>query len=415
MTSAPLFWLIALLVVAATLAALIRPLLRARGAPAPDADDVATADVYRDHKRQLDDELAAGVITRDERDGALDELAGRLGAELHGSTAAVERPASTRAPRIAAIVVAAALPVTALGLYGALGSPQAMRTATATPERAGRSPDEIASIVDKLAARMKEQPDDPLGWKLLARAYLAMRRYPESVAAFAEARARSTQDDASLLVDWADAVAMHNQSLEGEPARLVARALALEPDNPKALSLSASAAFERNDYDAAIADWRRLQKQFPAESDAAKAIGAMIADADTARRAAPGTAKRSDAPVPAPRASAITGSVTLDPALRDRAGAGDTLFIFARAVDGPRMPLAVIRTKAGQLPNAFRLDDSMSMTPESRLSAAASVVVEARISKTGSATPMPGDLQGSSAAVKPGATDVAVVIRDIVR
>jgi cytochrome c-type biogenesis protein CcmH len=79
------------------------------------------------------------------------------------------------------------------------------------------------------------------------------------------------------------------------------------------------------------------------------------------------------------------------------------------------MPLAVLRTTAGELPRNFTLDDSMAMAPAARLSGASEVVVEARISKTGSATPSPGDLQGDSGVVKPGAHDVSIVIDQIVR
>ena len=112
--------------------------------------------------------------------------------------------------------------------------------------------------------------------------------------------------------------------------------------------------------------------------------------------------------------AAITGRVSLDPKLHGRAAASDTLFIYARSAQGPRMPLAIVRTTAGEWPHAFRLDDSMAMTPAAKLSNANEVVIEARVSKTGNAKPSPGDLQGASAAVKPGARDVLIVINDVV-
>lgn len=150
----------------------------------------------------------------------------------------------------------------------------------------------------------------------------------------------------------------------------------------------------------------------------------MIADADAARHgtptpslAAPAAAPRAPpkATAAANAASAITGQVTIDPKLRDRVGAGDTLFVFARAVDGPRMPLAVARTGADAFPHAFRLDDSMAMAPGATLSAAGDVIVEARISRSGNATPSPGDLQGKSGVVRPGSHDVSVAIDSVVR
>lgn len=149
----------------------------------------------------------------------------------------------------------------------------------------------------------------------------------------------------------------------------------------------------------------------------------MIAEADAARRGAPvpsvasppTTATPDKASTPAAaESSAITGRVTLDPKLRDRVGANDTLFIFARSAQGPRMPLAVVRSTAAALPHDFRLDDSMAMAPNARLSGAGGVIVEARISKTGNAMPSAGDLQGTSTEVKPGTRGVSIVIDTVV-
>ena len=442
--SGPLFWLVALLLVGSTVAALVWPLLRTRATDVLESEDGATTDVYRDQKRQLDAEWAAGVITREERDASLNELAARLGAELaYKSSPSHQLP--TRSPYVAALVLAAALPVTALGLYAAFGNPAVMSPVAATDARAPKSHDEIAGMVEALATRMKEHPEDPQGWRLLARAYSALGRYPESVAAFEQAAKRGGED-AGLLADWADALAVQTQSLEGEPSRLIARALALDPNYPKALSLAASAAFYRRDFDTAIAQWRKLQAQYPAGSEEAKEVAAMIAEADTAKRggtiAGSGNANAQDGNAPKagpppstqgssnslanaqnPAASAstmgnaseITGNVSMDPKLRTRASPEDTLFIYARAAQGPRMPLAIVRTTAGDLPRQFKLDDSMAMAPTARLSTASEVIVEARISKSGNAMPASGDLVGTSGAIKPGTHDISIVINDVVQ
>lgn len=427
MPPASLFWLLALLLVAVTVAALVWPLLRGRGLPAPE-DGAATTDVYRDQKRQLDDELAAGAVTRAERDAQLDELTARLGAELTAATPPAAR-VSPRSSYVAALILVAVIPVSALLLYAAFGSPGSLRGATQANAAPPIAHEQIVAMVDKLALRMKEHPEDPAGWGLLARAYASMGRFSESVAAFSEADARAPAD-ASLLADWADALAMQEQSLRGEPSKLIARALALDPGHPKALSLAATAALERKDYDGAIDEWRKLKAEIAPDSEEAKQVDAMIAEADAARRGAPmpplaaanganvastaGAAGEAIKPASVD-AAAITGRVSLDARLRDRVTANDTLFIFARAVSGPRMPLAIVRTRAGELPREFRLDDSMAMTPAARLSGADAVTVEARISKSGSATPSPGDLQGTSATVKPGTNDLSIVIDDVVR
>ncbi|HET9668072.1 MAG TPA: c-type cytochrome biogenesis protein CcmI [Casimicrobiaceae bacterium] len=425
MPPAPLFWLVALLLAAASVTALVWPLLRNRAREAI-ADDAAATDVYRDQKRQLDEELAAGAITHAERDAQVDELATRLSHELDERVATTPAPPA-RSSYVAALILVGIIPVAALALYATFGSPAALRAeaGTAATAESKMSAEEIDELVGKLAARMKERPEDPKGWELLARTYAALGRFDESVAAYKEAAARGAPD-ASLYADWADAVAMRNQSLGGEASQLIAQALALDPNHPKALALAATAALQRKDYAGAIADWRKLKAQLPPQSDEAKSIDAMIAEADAAQR---GEGKPSGEATPAASASvsakaangspaensAITGRVSLDPKLRDRVEAGETLFIYARPASGSRMPLAVLRLPASDLPHDFRLDDSLAMTPAAKLSTASEVIVEARISKTGSATPASGDLRGTSGPLAPGAHDVLIVINDVVR
>ena len=106
----------------------------------------------------------------------------------------------------------------------------------------------------------------------------------------------------------------------------------------------------------------------------------------------------------------MTGVVSIAPALAAQVGAGDTLFVFARAEGGSRMPLAILRRSARELPMRFVLDDSQAMAPTAKLSGAQAVRIEARVSRSGNAMPQPGDLVGSSAVVKPGARDVAIVV-----
>jgi cytochrome c-type biogenesis protein CcmH len=113
--------------------------------------------------------------------------------------------------------------------------------------------------------------------------------------------------------------------------------------------------------------------------------------------------------------ASISGVVELDPKLAATVGSGDTLFVFARAVDGPKMPVAMLRKKVGDLPLKFTLDDSMSMTPQFKLSTAGRVVVGARISRSGDALARAGDIEGMSAPVLPGAAPVRIVIGNTVQ
>jgi cytochrome c-type biogenesis protein CcmH len=402
MSSLPVFWALALALLALTLAVLVWPLVRRRTLDAP-SEEHARAAVYRDQKRQLDDELAAGALSAEDHAAALREITQRLGAELDApGDAASVRPVE-RTAWIAALATVAIIPVGAIVLYLVFGAPDALRVAA----RARPSDAEIVGMVESLAAKMKANPGDPKGWRLLARSYVAMGRYGEAVDAFAQA-AQHGADDADLYADWAEALALaHNRVVAGEPEALARRALDKAPTHIKALALLATAALERRDFDTSIAYWRRVEQGVPAGSEDAAQAAAAIAEVERVRSAEPSGA-------PAANAAAVSGRIEVAPQLAGRIAPGDTLFVYARAPDGPRMPLAVSRTPAERFPHDFRLDDTMGMAGGPALSSASSVVIEARVSKSGEARPHSGDLAGQSAAIKPGASDVRIVLDHVV-
>ena len=420
------FWSLAALLLAVTLALLLRPLLRARHvAAAPDADAAAIS-VYRDQKLALDAECADGVITAAERDAAVTELARRLSDEVATVRSAQTDQRGQRRAWFAAAALLLLIPSAAVVLYMRLGNPAAGEPAHAAAID-GRNPHEIAdtqivAMVDSLAQRLKARPDDADGWALLARSYQALGRFPEAADAYAHADAL-IPDNAALLADYADVLAMaQGRKLAGKPAALAQRALAIDPNHRKALALAATAALEARDLDGALAYWRRLLAQFPQASDDAKQVTAIIAEIESAQREGKGVPVAGDsaprrearALVTPPAAATIAGRVDISPALATKVALTDTVFIFARAVDGPRVPLAVLRIAAKDLPKEFTLDDSMGMAPGAKLSGAAAVIVEARISRSGNALPQSGDFSGRSAPIKPGAAGVKVVIDQVV-
>ena len=420
------FWSLAALLLAVTLALLLRPLLRAREVAAgPDADAAAIS-VYRDQKLALDAECADGVITAAERDAAVTELARRLSDEVATVRSAQTDQRGQRRAWFAAAALLLLIPSAAVVLYMRLGNPAAGEPAHAAAID-GRNPHEIAdtqivAMVDSLAQRLKARPDDADGWALLARSYQALGRFPEAADAYAHADAL-IPDNAALLADYADVLAMaQGRKLAGKPAALAQRALAIDPNHRKALALAATAALEARDLDGALAYWRRLLAQFPQASDDAKQVTAIIAEIESAQRDGKGVPVAGDsaprrearALVTPPAAATIAGRVDISPALATKVALTDTVFIFARAVDGPRVPLAVLRIAAKDLPKEFTLDDSMGMAPGAKLSGAAAVIVEARISRSGNALPQSGDFSGRSAPVKPGAAGVKLVIDQVV-
>jgi cytochrome c-type biogenesis protein CcmH len=404
MTPVPLFWLAALALVVVTLAALLWPLLRRRASAEGDAPEelAATTSVYRDQKRQLDADLAAGAITEPEHAAAQDELVSRLGAEMEPASS--PRP-GTRAPWVVALILVAIVPLAAVFGYFLLGNPAAMSPQILAASSGGVTEDQMRAMVDNLAQKMKANPEDPKGWVLLARSYSALGRFPEAADAYAQAAER-TPPDAQLLADWADAAAMaQGRKLAGKPAELIARALAVDPRNRKALALSATSKLEAGDLAASIAQWRELRAMLPSGGEDAREVDTVIAQLEGQRM------RTGASPATAP---ALTGRVELDPKIASRVAPDDTVFVLARAAEGPRMPLAVQRFRAAELPRAFRLDDSMSMAPGVTISATPRVIVEARVSKSGNAITQSGDVRGVSTPVMPGASDLRIVIGDVV-
>ena len=298
--------------------------------------------------------------------------------------------------------------------------------AGSAPHQTG--PDQMAALVEKLAARMKAQPDDPEGWNMLGRSYMTLGRIDDALAAYTRAL-KLKPEDATTLTDYADALAVKNgRTLDGEPTQLLERALKLEPDNLKALALAGTAAFNRSDYATAVKHWERVAQVGPANGELVEMARSGVAEArergklPAAARAATGaatgaatvTALANTAPARAGAAASpgpgITGTVRLAAALKAQAAPEDTVFIFARPAEGARMPLAIVRKQVKDLPFEFRLDDSQAMSPAARLSGAKRVIVGARISKSGQAMPQPGDLEGLSA---PVAVDAAGVLVEI--
>jgi cytochrome c-type biogenesis protein CcmH len=411
------FWLVAGLLMAAALFLLLPPLLRQRAAGPRVSRKATNVAVYRDQLRELELDLAAGVVSRDGYEEAKREIERRVLEDVGG---AVEEPAPAgTAGRNAAVVVGAALPIAAFILYFAVGNFQALLPGAArNPQREAHSisPEQVRELAGRLAARMEKEPDNVEGWIMLGRSYTALEQFADAARAYGNAVARSGSD-AALLADYADALAMaRGRSLEGEPEKIILRALAVDPQNVKALALAGTAAFERRDYAAAVGYWERILKIVPEDSEFVPSVHSNIAEArelakQSGTPAAVARAPDATAAEKAPAgAKAVSGVVQLAPAFAARVAPNDTLFVFARPAEGSRMPLAIIRAQAKDLPFRFRLDDRNAMAQGMGLSSQERVIVGARISKSGNATSQRGDLEGLSPPVHVGAADITVRI-----
>jgi len=413
-----LFVLIAVGMVAIALAAVLIPLLR--GSTPGVLREATNVAILRDQLRELDADLDAGTMPRDRYDQAKQELLQRA-LEESKSVEAVAAKAPQSAAWTAA-VLGSTLPIAALLLYLALGNHDAFAPLAVQSKPAGEhkvTRQDIEALAEKLAAKLKDDPANVDGWVMLARTYQALDRNEDSARAFDRAVAL-LPDNADLLADYADLLATIDGGFREKSVQLIEQALKADPRHWKALALAGTAAFNRKDYKMAVGYWERMKATVPPTSPLAGSIDASIAEArelgglkaTAAAPAAPlpATPAAPPATTAASAGARIAGTVQLAPALAGKVSPTDTVYIFARAVDGPRMPLAILKKQAKDLPVTFALDDSMAMTPSLALSNFPSVVVGARVSKSGSATPQSGDLEGLSSAVKLGATGLAVVI-----
>lgn len=417
------FWLIASGLTIVILGLLLWPLLR-RPTVVNVGEQEKRLSVYRQQFVELEQDHRNGVLTDEQHQIARRELERRVLEE----TGSAELPGAASSLRLSSKAVAVGLavfiPVVSVGLYGKLGSPSALSTSGA-PASAGakngeREPfslSEMDALTERLKAKLEQNPTDGVGWALLARAYVELGRHPEAVQIYEKAM-QLIPDDAQLLADYADALGVLNgRKLEGRPEALIQQALKADPRNVKALMLAGTVAYNHKEFGRAAAYWEEARANLPPDTDpdAVREIVNGIAEArelgGISQTPAPSRPVASDkTPAPAGRSVVISGQVTIAPDLAAKGSPTDTLFVFAREVNGPPMPVSIVRATRKNLPFTFRLDDSTSPMPSRKLSDVGPVVIVARLSKSGEAMPKSGDLQGMSAPVKPGVNTVTVVI-----
>ncbi len=402
------FWIAAGLLTALSLAVLCWPLLRRRENASASRRAINAA-IFRDQMADLDRDLASGTLSQDDYATARDELERRVLEDVADDrTPAAEPP--RRLPRTA-IGLGLSLPVAAVALYFVLGNPAALDPAAQQGNMPSQA--EVEQMVSALAARLEKNPDNPQGWAMLGRSYKVMGRLDEAAKAFDKA-GPFMESEPELMLEVAELSAELNQGkIEGRGAALLKKVLLTQPDNPQALVLAGTDAYFRQDYPAALRHWERVLAQVPPDSEDARNLGAGIEKVRSLMgQGGQGASNPAPAAKPAAtgKAAAVSGTVSLSPALKDKAKPDDVVFIFARPVNGPRMPLAVLRARVADLPKDFSLDDSMAMSPDTKLSSASELRIEARVSKAGDAIAKPGDLSGEVFPVKPGTSGLKVII-----
>jgi cytochrome c-type biogenesis protein CcmH len=389
-----LFVILAAAMLALALAFPLLPLLRHRHASA-----VANGTEGK-RLKALKDALAAGVIDDDEYRTKL--------AALPSSDAPVAA-GGRRLALNAALAVAMLLPIGAILLYQMKGEPAALDPAQLVASNAPSTEEhgvDMDQAVAGLVAKLKANPDNADGWALLGRAYQSMGKFAESRDALKHAY-ELMPDNHDLTVEYAQALALSNEGrrIIGESRALIEGVLKADPDHQRALWLIGISNYQAEDFNAAITAWNRLLPALPPDSDIAQSVRAQIADAQklggtvaavSLPAATPSTVAAAAADENSPK---LTVNVSLDPKLKERLNSGATLFVFARAENGPPMPLAIHRGPATGLPLTVVLDDSMGMLPSMKLSMFPKVIIGARVSSSGNALAQSGDLQVLSSAI----------------
>ena len=426
-----MMWILFAAMLIIALLFVLLPLLKAPRAQGPE-QNAHNIDLLRKRLVELESDLANGALNAAQFALAREDLERELLQELSDSGGTVPLNTSPKAGRISAAIVAVVVPALAFGLYYQLGSWRMLDASTqavmqasqsagnstpnvaadgSTPANSGMAP--VDELVTRLEQKLKDDPSNTEGWLMLGRSYLYLNRPADAVRAYAQAETLTASPDAQLYAEYAEALALANGNrLAGAPERLIDKALTLQPDHPNALWLAGMNAFQKADYPTAVKYWESLQKITAPDNEQGRMLADYLAQAragnpveDIIQPSTPTTgADTAPAPAAASSGASIKVHVALDPALAAQAAPEDTVFIFARAAQGPPMPLAIVRLQVKDLPADVTLDDTQAMMPAMKLSSYAEVVVGARISKRGDALPASGDLQVLSDALQTQST-----------
>jgi cytochrome c-type biogenesis protein CcmH len=287
-----LFWLICLVLIVIALAFILPPLMQeTKTAPTAESRSQANIAVYRDQISELEADLRNGIIASDQFQQDRDDLEKRLLEDVESTKTTLKssrRKGPLVADRSTLYTLAIGIPVLAVAMYLQVGNRSAIGRSAAQGSQMAMSPpgdpqlsdqQRIQANVDALAEKLEQNPTDFNGWLMLANSYTSLERYDDAVNAYAKATGLKT-DDADLWANYAFVLAMKNgRRLAGEPTQLLNKALQLDPENPRALQLSGSAAFEAKDYQQAIFYWEKLQKKAGPETELGQAVGQRIAEA----------------------------------------------------------------------------------------------------------------------------------------
>lgn len=378
-----LFWLIIIVMTGSAIAFVIFPLLRKNLSIPQTQRNTLNIAIYKERLAELEQE----TLSPEELAQAKQELEKTLAQELELPSPNTTQESSHKANIYASLVMTIVIPIVAISGYLYVGKPELVDAVTLAPQNADMSPD-VEMLVKKLASRLQQQPDDVTGWQVLARTYVALERYEEAVQAY-EHLLSLVGEDPALLTNFAEALAMVNKGQwQGRPNELLETALSLDANAEKTLWLSGVAAVQQMDYPLALRHWQHLLTQIsPEETEKRQLLQKQITRLQTLPQA-------ETSPIPQAETINLNIKVSLNTDLQNLVESTDTVFIYARALEGPPMPLAVVKKTVADLPAVVTLNQSNAVVATANLANFKEVTLIARVAKNGQVTAQSGDLQG---------------------
>ncbi|WP_116818108.1 c-type cytochrome biogenesis protein CcmI [Pseudomonas syringae] len=383
------FWMATGLLLMVALSFLLIPLLRGHHAQREEDRTALNVALYQERLSELQVQQEQGVLSVAQLQSARAEAARELLADTEGAEPA--RTSRLGKP----LLVLAALLVPLLGLAGYLQLGASDRVELS--REFARPPTSLADMTQRLERSVQAQPDSAENLYFLARSYMAQNRPGDAAQMFERSVALAGRQP-ELLGQWAQALYFASgKHFTPQVQELTDEALQADPKEVTSLGLLGIAAFETQRYQAAVDYWTRLLAALPADDASRSALEGGIA------RARENLAKRVANAAPAVKTKSIKIHVELAAALQGEVRPNDSVFIFARAINGPAAPLAVKRITVADLPADVELSDADAMMPQLNLSNFAQVQLVVRVSRTGQ--PTTGEWVGRS---QPLASDSGV-------
>ncbi len=426
-----LFWITAAGLTAVAILFIVLPLLRYKPIEEASSDEL-NIEIIKQQLKELEADMEAGELEQEQYTASRHDLEKALLADLN--TGNENKASEAKSGRWAIFAIPVIIVVIALPTYFKVGAPDIIpqlndpasvqqRTAQNNTQHsaAGQPNASMEELVIKLAKRMESEPENIEGWKMLGRSYISLGRIQEALQTYEKA-IKLDRKDVDLLMGYATTMAMtRNNQFQGMPAEIIDQAYQLAPQNPNVLWLKGNIHYQAGEFQQAVVVWEKVMTKLQPGSEEATTVAEYLKDARSrlpAGTAVPAAPQATAAPAGATETSAnsttaaeaIRVTVTLDTALQNKVQGNETLFIFARAVNGPRVPLAVVRKTVRDLPITLVMDDSMAMAAQFALSKYPQVIVEARITKSGKPSASSGDLEGHVSPVKPGQTETVNLI-----